>query len=170
MPSTFQALAVALLALLPGASYTFAYERVVGSFGVSLADRLIRFLVVSGVFGALLAAPGLIAYRDVIVTGRLASGEVNALVVEGVALAYLLLPTVAGAVIGHGQLRDWRLVSTVIGSAPQPRAWDYLWRPGPRAWYGCGSRAVPGSPESSQRPETSDVPTRPGIPRIRISI
>lgn len=43
MISTFQALAVALLALLPGATYTFAYERRVGGFGVSLSDRLVRF-------------------------------------------------------------------------------------------------------------------------------
>ena len=48
--NTFQALAVTLLAVLPGASYTFAYERVVGAFGVSLSDRLVRFTAASAIF------------------------------------------------------------------------------------------------------------------------
>jgi hypothetical protein len=38
--STFQALAVTLLFILPGAAYTFALERVGGSCGVKLADRI----------------------------------------------------------------------------------------------------------------------------------
>ncbi len=61
MISTFQALAVALL---PGASYTFAYKRVVGAFGVSLSDRLVRFLAASALFTALFSGPGLLLYRS----------------------------------------------------------------------------------------------------------
>jgi len=57
--TTFQALGVALLALLPGASYTFAYERIVGKFGASLADRLVRFLAASAAFMAIFSGPGL---------------------------------------------------------------------------------------------------------------
>ncbi|MCW2569282.1 MAG: hypothetical protein JWN54_3379, partial [Mycobacterium sp.] len=47
MISTFQALAGVVLALLPGAAYTFAYERVAGAFGISTTDRLVRFLAAS---------------------------------------------------------------------------------------------------------------------------
>ena len=72
MISTFQALAVALLALLPGASYIFAYERVVGGFGVSLADRLVRFLAASALFVAVFAWAGLLLYRNFIIAGCLA--------------------------------------------------------------------------------------------------
>lgn len=52
MISTSQALAVALLALLPGASYTFAFVRRVGGFGMSLSDRLVRLLAASALFSA----------------------------------------------------------------------------------------------------------------------
>jgi len=128
--STFQALAVALLALLPGASYTFAYERVVGGFGVSLADRLVRFLAASALFAALFAWAGLLLYRSFINTGRLARGDVNPLLFELLILSYVVLPTVAGSLVGHGQKREWPWVKVLTGDAPEPRAWDYLWRPG----------------------------------------
>jgi len=128
--STFQALAVALLALLPGASSTFAYERVVGGFGVSLSDRLVRFLAASALFAALFSGPGLLLYRHFIVTGQLGRGDVNALVFEVVILAYVLLPTAAGTGIGYGQKRKWSWVTVLVGDTPEPRAWDYLWRRG----------------------------------------
>ena len=130
MISTFQALAVALLALLPGASYTFAYERRVGGFGVSLSDRLVRFLAASALFIALFSGPGLVAYRRYVASGRLGRGQVNAFWFELAILAYVLLPTLIGSLIGTGQLRKWRWVTTLVGDAPEPRAWDYLWRPG----------------------------------------
>ena len=130
MISTFQALAVTLLALLPGASYTFAYERRVGGFGVSLSDRLVRFLAASALFIALFSGPGLLAYRYYVASGRLGRGQVNALWFELAVLAYVLLPTLVGSLIGTGQLRRWRWVVALVGDAPEPRAWDYLWRPG----------------------------------------
>jgi hypothetical protein len=69
MISTFQALLVTLLALLPGALYSFAYERVAGGYGISFSDRLLRFVAASAVLHALLAAPEVYFYRTVIVTG-----------------------------------------------------------------------------------------------------
>jgi hypothetical protein len=128
--STFQALAVALLALLPGATYTFAYERRVGGFGVSLSDRLVRFLAASALFAALFSGPGMLLYRRYVASGQLGRGEVNAFWFEVVVLSYVLLPTAAGALVGTGQVRRWRWVTALIGDAPEPRAWDYLWRPG----------------------------------------
>lgn len=130
MISTFQALAVALLALLPGASYTFAYERLVGGFGVSLADRLVRFLAASALFAGLFSGPALILYRDFVVPGRLGRGDVSPLMFELTVLAYVLLPTLVGSLVGYGQKHGWRPVQAVVGDAPQPRAWDFLWRPG----------------------------------------
>ena len=97
MISTFQALTVALVVLLPGASYIFAYERVVGGFGVSLADRLVRFLAASALFVALFAWPGLLLYRNFILTGRLTRADVNPLLFELLIMAYVVLPTVRSA-------------------------------------------------------------------------
>ena len=127
MITTFQALAVTLLALLPGASYTFAYERVVGNFGVSFTDRLVRFTAASALFAALFSGPALLVYRAVIVDGKLARGAVNPVYLELVALAYVLIPIAVGGLLGVGQRRNWRLVAAIVGGSPEPRAWDYVW-------------------------------------------
>lgn len=126
--STFQALAVALLAVLPGASYTFAYERVVGGFGVSLSDRLVRFLAASALFAALFSGPGLILYRSYIASGRL--DDVNPALFQLAVLTYVLVPTAVGSFVGYGQKQRWPWITLLVGDAPEPRAWDFLWRPG----------------------------------------
>lgn len=46
--------------LASGAAYTFAYERVAGSFGIGLSDRVVRFVAGSAIFHALLAGPELV--------------------------------------------------------------------------------------------------------------
>jgi hypothetical protein len=125
---TFQALAVAVLALLPGASYTYAYERIVGPYGVSFTDRLVRFLAASAIFQAVLIGPELLAYRSYVLTGRLAHGQVNAVALELAALGYVLLPTAVGLLMGRGQNGGIAWVQALVGSAPDPRAWDFLWR------------------------------------------
>src|SRR6266511_1104655 len=53
MLTTFVALAVAALAILPGAVFTFSYEGRLGSYGVTLPDRIYRFLAASAVLHAL---------------------------------------------------------------------------------------------------------------------
>jgi len=131
--STFQALAVALLALLPGASYTFAYERIVGAFGLSFSDRLVRFLAASSVIAAVFSAPGLVLYRSFVANGRLTHGGLtgaNLAVFELLALAYVLLPTAAGSFVGRSVRKDRRWARALVGDAVEPRAWDFLWRPG----------------------------------------
>ncbi|TFV56449.1 hypothetical protein E4P41_15730 [Geodermatophilus sp. DF01-2] len=128
MISTFQALAVALLFLLPGAAYTFALERVAGSFGASLGDRLIRFLAASAVFQAVFSGVEFWLYRGYVASGRLGEGDVPWLLVQIIALAYVVLPTVAGSLVGYGQKQRWRWVRLLTGSSPEPRAWDHLWR------------------------------------------
>ena len=129
MTSSFQALVGVVLALVPGAAYTFAYERIVGGFGASLADRLIRFIAASAVFQALLSGPEVFLYRDLVVTGRLARGEVNWLLVEALALGYVTLPTAAGTLTGYGRRWGWPVLGS-FADTPEPRAWDFLWRQG----------------------------------------
>lgn len=127
MIGTFQALVVAILAVLPGAAYTFAYERVAGSFGAGLADRLVRFLTGSAIFHALFAGLELLMYREFIATGSLARGEAAWWAFWLVTLGYVLLPTLAGAGLGYSRMKRWRWVRLLLGDAPEPRAWDYLW-------------------------------------------
>lgn len=129
--TTFQAAAVTILAVLPGASYTFAFERVAGSFGVSLSDRLIRFTAASAVFHALFSGPELLLYREFVVSGRVARADVSPWQFELLALVYVLLPTAVGSLVGHGRNKRWRWVTWLTGASPEPRAWDYAWtRPG----------------------------------------
>jgi hypothetical protein len=129
MVATFQALAGIVLALLPGAAYTFAYERVAGPFGITLSDRLVRFLAASAVFHAMLAGPELLLYREFVVTGRLGRGDLSWLLVGVLALGYLALPTGVGTLVALGRQRNWPGVR-LFGGTPEPRAWDYLWRLG----------------------------------------
>jgi len=126
--STFQALAVALLFLLPGAAYNFALERVAGSYGSSLADRLVRFLAASAVFQAGFVSLELWLYREYVVAGRLAVGDVPALLLQGLTILYVGVPTLTGSLVGLGQKRRWGWARLLTGEAPEPRARDFLWR------------------------------------------
>jgi Family of unknown function (DUF6338) len=168
--NTFQALAVTLLAVLPGASYTFAYERVVGAFGVSLSDRLVRFTAASAIFHALLSGPELDLYREFVSSGRLGRGDVEPWLFQLIVMTYVFLPTAAGSFLGHGRRRGWQWVLWLTGASTEPRAWDYLWRREgvtlivrlklkSGAWLGGFFGNVPGSPGSyaAGYPEAQDL-------------
>ena len=86
-----------------------------------------RFTAASAVFHALLSGVELLLYRDFVISGRLAAGQVAAWQFEVMALLYVLLPTVVGSVVGHGRNRRWRWVSWLTGASPEPRAWDFVW-------------------------------------------
>lgn len=62
-PSTFVGLLIALVAVLPGALYVWAYERQSTARGVTLADRTLRFVAASVVLHLLLAWPEYGLYR-----------------------------------------------------------------------------------------------------------
>lgn len=128
MISTFQALWVSVIAILPGALYIFSYERVVGSYGMALGDRIIRFLGASAVLHSLLSGCTYWTYSRWVSSGRLANGEIRPLYVEFLSLAYVIIPVAAGSLVGVGRERGWRWAVLLSGSAPEPRAWDYVWR------------------------------------------
>jgi hypothetical protein len=133
MVDTFQAIAATLLAILPGAAYTFGYERVVGSFGVNLSDRFVRFFAASAVFHAVAAALTYNLYRDQFLTKDLSQGRTSALTVEGIALVYALVPYIAGLTVGNGRRRAWRWAVALTGTAIEPRAWDFVFSRQPKA-------------------------------------
>jgi hypothetical protein len=127
MFETAQALAVAVIALVPGAAYTFAFERVAGSFGAGASDRLIRFLTASATFHAVFAGLTYYVYVHLFRSGDLSHGRVDWWVLELAAIGYVGVPTAIGSLVAHGKNRGWQWASALIGASPEPRAWDYLW-------------------------------------------
>lgn len=101
MPSTFQALAVALLALLPGALYEIAREQRSGQWGARGADQILRLLGFSVAFQVLLFPMTYWLYSHYIVSGHLARGEAVSGWVVVLLVVYLAAP------FGFGRLTAW---------------------------------------------------------------
>jgi len=133
MPETVQGLVILALALLPGALYTWSFERLVGAWGVSFTDRLFRFVGVSSVFHALLAPVSYSLWTEFIRTGEVASGKAP-LGLWVVPIAYVSLPIAAGSIVGLGTRRRARWARVFTGPAPAPRAWDQLFFGQPDGW------------------------------------
>jgi len=133
MPDTLQALVVILVGLLPGALYTWSFERVVGDWGIGLSDRLLRFVGVSSILQVVMAPATLWVWRTFITTGRLREGDVP-LALWPVAIAYVALPIALGIVVGRGTLARAEWVHVFTGPSPAPRAWDYLFGLRPDGW------------------------------------
>jgi hypothetical protein len=128
VPATFAALGVVILAILPGAAYTFAYESRAGAFNLSAPDRIVRFLAVSAIFHTLAAPLTYYVYSATIHTGSLADGELNPFVVQAISIAYIGVPVAVGLFVGTGQRKKWHGFKRFTPKAPEPRAWDYLFR------------------------------------------
>ena len=124
MISTFQALGVAIVAIMPGATYTFAYERQAGAYGAHLADRIVRFLVASAAFHAMLAGPEFALFRHLEHTGF---DHVNPWAVELAFLPYFVVPFGVGQGLGWAAANNKSWARLLVGSSRHPRAWDHLW-------------------------------------------
>lgn len=148
MISTFQALFVAILAVLPGSLYTFALVN--NGYGWAwrkddAANQLIRFLGVSAAFHALFAPATYIAYRKIVTDHDITSGHVS-LWWWPVLLAYVAIPYGWGALTVRSRkwtqpTANWywrwlvRLVSLFTGSSsPEPRAWDHVFSSASSGW------------------------------------
>ncbi len=68
-PNTVPGLLIVLVFVLPGAVYTWAYERQNSAYGVTFTDRLLRFIAASVIFHLVLAWPEYALYR-LAVAGR----------------------------------------------------------------------------------------------------
>jgi hypothetical protein len=149
VPTTGEALLVLLLAVLPGAMFTFGFERQAGAFGVTLADRVLRFVAVSAAFTAAYAWPVYLA-RSALLSGDLDAPRFGLLWGSGV--LGLGIPLVCGTTIGGlyasrrtrdrwrrlrrrlSPAREARLLRAVLGPDPAPRAWDHLFSERPTAY------------------------------------
>ena len=128
---------MAVVAVLPGALYTWAFERLVGRWGVGLADRAMRFIGASAVFHALAAPGSYWVWSELVRDGRAANGEPLPLQAWAVPLLFVGVPIALGtaAAWGHRAGKGWARVFT--GSDPAPRAWDYLFQGHPDGWIRC---------------------------------
>jgi hypothetical protein len=122
--STYQALAVAIVAILPGATYSFAYERHAGAYGAHVGDRLIRFVVASAAFHALFGDLEFVLARHLENSGLDAAHWWQ---VELIIVAYFAIPFLAGSALGIATKQDLRWARWFVGSSRHPRAWDHLW-------------------------------------------
>lgn len=133
MPESFQALLVIVVALLPGALYTWSFEQVVGAWGAGLSDRVLRFIGVTAILQAL-AAPAIVwSWRTFILSGRLREGDLP-IGLWLLPLLYVAVPIALGTLVGTATLekRSWAKLFT--GRSPAPRAWDHLFGSRPDGW------------------------------------
>jgi len=130
VPDSVVGLLVLVVAVLPGLVYTLAFERQAGAYGVTLADRTLRFIGVSAIFHIIVGWPEYWLYRVVLHGGqRVLTAQFAALWLAGVAA--LVGPAVAGTALGrlYGSRRArprWqqRMVALLTGPDLEPRAWD----------------------------------------------
>jgi hypothetical protein len=150
-PTTWTALLLLLVAVLPGATFTFGFERQVSAYGVTLADRVLRFVAVSVAFDLLYAWPAYAAYRLWVAdrppgAGQFALAWAAVVVTAGA-------PAVLGSVVGGlyatrtsrlgwawlrrtllPPRREARLFRIALGRDPAPRAWDDFFSDRPEAY------------------------------------
>lgn len=149
-PATVVGFLLVVAAVLPGAIYQWAFERQVSAFGASFADRVLRFVAVSVLFHLLLGWPEYLVYRvlarePVPYAGQFAAVWVAIVIMVG-------LPALAGTTLGglyaskQGRdgwrwVRRWvsasveeRVLKTVLGRTPAPRAWDHLFADRPTVY------------------------------------
>jgi len=151
LPATAQALAVVVLAVLPGAAYVWAFERQAGAYGVSAADRTLRLLAVSLIvqlaFSPVAYVVWRLLYRDEPFAGwQFAIAWLGALLLTGVPCA---LGTALGLLWSARERPDEyqkvrrllrldrdpgsALLALAAGSRRAPTAWDAMFSAAPAA-------------------------------------
>ena len=131
---TFEAIAVAAVALLPGALYVWAFERQVGKWGIGLSDRLFRFFGTSALFHALIAPATYGFWATFIESGDVGEGRPLPLWLWAVVLGYVGVPFTLGTVVGIGTRNGDSRARFFTGPDPAPRAWDHFFASRPDGW------------------------------------
>lgn len=126
MPSTLQAILVTLLAVLPGALYTWSFEQQAGRWGATGSDRVQRFLGVS-VFFLILELPLIYEfYRRFVVSGDVDQGRPIPAWVWFMPILFVIIPAGIGRFVGRAACERKPWVTLITGPSPAPRAWDDL--------------------------------------------
>jgi Family of unknown function (DUF6338) len=109
--ATFEGIAVLALALLPGAIYTWSFERIAGRWGIGLSDRLYRFVGLSALYQAAIAPITWKVWLKYLRHGAQSADKLPWWLWP-LLLVYLAVPAVAGSVMAS-QLKN-----------KPPTAWD----------------------------------------------
>lgn len=126
MPNTFQAVAVLLVALLPGALYVWSFERQAGRWGIGLSDRVLRFVGGSAIFHAAFAPASYWFWSTQWPTIRV--GGAISWWLWLLTLVYVLVPITVGTTIGRATRKGAEWARWFTGPDPAPRAWDHLFQ------------------------------------------
>lgn len=126
MPTTLEALIVMAIALLPGATFVWALERVTGKWEFGLSDRLLRFVV----FSAMIHTPAfpLTAWlvQLYMLESKVSLTRGAVFVFWGALVVYTFGPALLGSAVGRGARRRRVWSEWFTGRDPAPRAWDNL--------------------------------------------
>jgi hypothetical protein len=140
-PETVVGLGLLVVAVLPGLVYTLAFERQAGGYGVTLADRTMRLVVVSTVFHLVFGWPEYVVYRWALAGHRMVLVGQFAALWTGI-LLIIVVPAIVGTAVGglyrtRNNRRGWdrvrrrltpererRMLRLLLGPDPAPRAWD----------------------------------------------
>jgi hypothetical protein len=150
LPTSAAALLVLLVSVLPGSVYTWAFERQASAYGVTLADRVLRFIGMSVVFDLLLAWPAYGVWRAAFAGRAFGTGQFAlawAVVVIGFTVPALTGTVVGGLYASERHRPGWRrtrrllrpageerILSLVVGRGREPRAWDAVFARPPNTY------------------------------------
>lgn len=126
MPNTFLGAAVVLIALIPGALYTWSFERQVGRWGIGLSDRILRFVGGSAIFHAAFAPLTYWLWADQ--WERVRNKDSLSLWLWLTVVAYVAIPSAVGTIVGRGTRAGTKWSKVLVGPDPAPRAWDFLFQ------------------------------------------
>lgn len=129
------AAALVLVALLPGAMFSWSFERWAGRFGIGLKDRALRFMGLSAVLLSMAAGPLYWIYAnywDAFMNRKPLPGWFWVL-----PIAYIFVPLVAGSLSGYAWKQNWPGARLIIGRDRVPRAWDHLFLDRPAGGIRC---------------------------------
>jgi Family of unknown function (DUF6338) len=132
MPTTLEALAVALLAIVPGAAFIWGMERLTGAWGIKATDRVLRFLGFSVFIHILISPLTYYLWTRYIHSGHIGRGEPLPYWLYQLAILYVLLPFLLGSIAGYAVVNGNPWAVRLFGyQARAPRAWDALFAQAP---------------------------------------
>jgi hypothetical protein len=128
VPDSFEALSVLVIALVPGAVFTYALERQTGAWGIKFSDRVLRFVVISLVFEVLAIPLSYVLWRQYsFPTPFFDDAHPFPWKLYSAAILYLVLPLLVGLIAGRAYAKNHQWVAVVFRQLlTAPRAWDHL--------------------------------------------
>jgi Family of unknown function (DUF6338) len=133
---------ITVLAGLPGALFTFAYERQTRIVRAAVSDRIMRLTAASAVFYVAAAPLGYWLYLRYGRTSRLLDGPLP-WALWLVPIGLVICPVVLGLTLGSATRRGRPWARLWSGRSPDPRAWDAAFGHGPTPGSASGSRIPP---------------------------